>query len=105
MRLRNLQRQPNYTPFEQLAAQHLLTQSSNHPLLASHIYTKEGRKLNIDKLLIKEPKVWKPSVSNELGRLANGVRDIVGNYAIVFVKKSTIPSNKKVTCANMVCDF
>ena len=105
MRLRNLQRQPNYTPFKQLAAQHLLTQSSQHPLMAAHIYTEEGTKLNIDKLIIKEPKIWKPSVSNELGRLANGVRDIEGNNAIVFIQKSTIPSNKKITYANMVCDF
>ena len=44
--------------------------------MASHIYTEEVTKLNIDKLIIKEPKIWKPSVSNKLNRLVENLLDV-----------------------------
>ena len=44
------------------------------------------------------------SLSNELGRLSNGIANITGNNAISFLPKSHVPYNKKVAYANMVCD-
>ena len=88
-----------------MAAQHLTDiQWMNYMTSINHIYNEDGQKLNIDKLLLLDPITWKPSVSNELGRLAGGIRNIKGNNAVKFVPKSTIPKNKKVTYANMVCD-
>ena len=49
--------------------------------------------------------VWGTSLSNELGRLAQGVRDIVGNDVIDFISYQDVPNNKKVTYANMVCGY
>ena len=48
-----------------------------------------------------DPITWQPSVSNELGRLAGGIRDVKGNNAIKFVSKSSILPHEKVTYANM----
>ena len=44
-------------------------------------------------------------MSNELGRLADGINEIKGNNAIVFIHKYEVPLNKKITYANMVCDY
>ena len=60
--------------------------------------------MSIDALLRENQDVWKQSVSNELGRLAGGIRDVSGNEAIEFISQHKVPSNKKVTYVNMVCD-
>ena len=44
------------------------------------------------------------SLSNKIGRLAHWIRDVAGNGAIEFAHKSTIPKDKKVAYASMVCD-
>ena len=49
--------------------------------------------------------IWGNSLSNELGRLAQGIRDITGNDVIDFITKAEISLHKKVTYANMVCDY
>ena len=106
MKLRRLTTTPKYTPFRQLAAQNLSTTFQNLPFCAiNHIYNENGVKLNIDKLLHLDPDIWKPSVSNELGRLAKGIRNVRGNEAIEFVPKTSIPTHKKVTYANMINDY
>ena len=57
-------------------------------------------------LLKKDPIVWKKSLSNELGRLAQGVAGrVVYTDTIDFIPKSKVPINKKVTYANLVCDY
>ena len=46
--------------------------------------------------LIKHPKhkdVWETSLSNEFGRLAQGIRDIPGTDTIFFISKSEIPKD------------
>ena len=60
--------------------------------------------------LIKNPKyreVWQRSYANELGRLAQGVRDIKGTDTIRFIHKSDIPYDrwKDVTYGRIVVDF
>ena len=60
--------------------------------------------MSVDALLAKDPDVWAPSVSNEIGRLAQGIRNVAGNDATEFIHKHEVPNNKKVTYANMACD-
>ena len=106
MRLRRRTTSPLYTPFKTLAAQHLTTLPSLYSVpTINHIYNKDGIRLNIDKLLALDPSTWQQSVSNELGRLADGINKIVGNNTIVYIPKHEVPKHKKITYANMVCDY
>ena len=50
-------------------------------------------------------KIWSLAVTKELGRLAQGIFDVVGNDVIDFIHKSEVPLNKTITYANMVCDY
>ena len=70
-----------------------------------HIYNEQGVKQHIDKLLQSDPTKWEPSVSNEIERLTKGIRAIKGNDVFDFIAKHEIPPHKKVTYANLVCDF
>jgi hypothetical protein len=88
--------------FRHRAAQHLLAQNLTNKLL--HVFDTTGRKQSLDTLLRQNPEIWNKALSNEIGRLAQGVRDVKGNDALDFVHLSTIPKNKKVAYANMVCD-
>ena len=46
------------------------------------------------------------SRDNELGRLTQGFKTrIKGTDTMTFVPKSTVPSNRKVTYSNFVCDY
>ena len=40
-----------------------------------------------------------------MGRLAQGIDEIDGNDCITFISQSEVPMSKKVTYANMVCDY
>ena len=48
---------------------------------------------------------WNFSLSNELGRLAQGINSIKGNNIINFTARSEVPLDRIVTYANMVCDY
>ena len=57
---------------------------------------KTGEKLEY-RDLIKRPELrqrWETSLANELGRLAQGIRDIKGTDTIHFVSKSEIPADR-----------
>ena len=85
----------------------LQTRSTTSPLKESihHIFDEMGNKLSIDKLITgKDKHVWNQSLSNKLGRLSDGFKNIKGTNTIDFIKKSAIPKHKKITYANMVCD-
>jgi hypothetical protein len=41
--------------------------------------------------------IWERAFANELGRLAQGVRDIKGTYTIVFIPPSDIPKERTIT--------
>ena len=71
----------------------------------NHIFDKFGKKESLDSLL-RGPmkKIWQLSVTREIGRLAQGILNVQGNDAIDFITKQEVPSHKKVTYANMVCD-
>ena len=50
--------------------------------------------------------IWKKSISNELGRLSDGIPGRVrGTKAVKWIYKNQVPRDKKVTYANMVCDY
>ena len=65
-----------------------------------------GKLETIDTLLTgPKAAIWKSALSNELGHLSNGVGGrIAGTDTIAFIHKNNVPSGKKVTYANMVCD-
>ena len=44
-------------------------------------------------------------MSNELGRLAQGIREVNGNDVIDFIPFKEVPKDRIVTYANMVCDI
>lgn len=98
--------QPSFgTNFRQYAVQNLQAQQIFSQPHVMHIYDENGKRMNIDKLLQKDPKTWKPSVSNELGRLADGIRNIKGTNTIRFIPKHMVPQNAKYTYANFICDY
>ena len=43
------------------------------PLKAFHLFNEDGKHLNIDTLLKKDPQIWNPSLSNEIGCLTQGI--------------------------------
>ena len=60
--------------------------------------------------LIKNEKlrpIWERSLANELGRLCNGIRDIVGTNTMEFIPKSEIPKDrlKDVTYGRIVVSY
>ena len=87
--------------FKQRAATHLLLQYVSQ---TTDMFKQNGKKKSIDNLLNDDILIWGLALSNELGRLSQGNGPVVGNNAIVFIKKSDIPCGKKVTYADMVCD-
>ena len=94
----------NYTPIQKMALQHFMRNQLNNKL--NHIFDLQGRKQSLDQLLQGPTfNTWQIATSNELGRLAQGIRNIQGNDVIDFIHKRDIPSHKKVTYANMVCDY
>ena len=72
-----------------------------------HIFDEKGKKQSIDDLLRSKDKAyWNRGLDNEMGRLSNGIPNrITGSNTINFIHKNAIPKNKKVTYANLVCDF
>ena len=76
-------------------------------LVANHIFDENGKKQSIDNLITgPDNEIWLRSTANELGRLAAGIPGRVeGTKTVTFMHKSQVPKNRKVTCANMVCDY
>ena len=82
--------------------------------IANHVYHNDtGARQTIDKLLAsKESEFWKTSLSNEFGRLAQGVeknrlpkKHVAGISTIFFIPQDKFTSNTKVTYANLICDL
>ena len=62
---------------------------------------------NPDSLRAQDPEKWERSFANEIGRLASGVGDRMpsGNEHIFFIPRAKVPTGRKVTYANPVCDY
>ena len=65
---------------------------------------KTGNSLDFQHLikLDKYHDIWMKSCANELGHLAQGIRDIPGTDTIDFISKSEVPGSKKVTYGRIV---
>ena len=48
-------------------------------------------------------KIYSCSYANELGRLAQGIRDIPGTNTIQFIRKDQVPKSIKFTYGTIVC--
>ena len=92
---------------------HLLQQQPSDPSnvffmpTVHHIFNEEtGKKETLDTLLAgQHHDRWNKSLSNELGRLTNGIRDINGTQTMFFIHKNQVPSGRIVTYINPVCDY
>ena len=74
----------------------------------NHMYHPTTRKRETYKSLrAQDPDRWGTSFANEIGRLAQEVGDRMktGNENIFFIKKNQVPTGRKVTYANPVCDY
>ena len=49
--------------------------------------------------------IWNKSLSNELGRLADGICDIKGTQTMFFIHKNQVPARHIATYLNPVCDY
>ena len=103
LRQRLRQRDPTTVQnYKYAAFQHLLLQNVT---CSADMFTDKGKKKSIDYLLNEDEPTWGCSLSNELGRLAQGIGEITGNNAIKFISKHAVPNGEKVAYANIVCDF
>ena len=57
--------------------------------------------------MIKGPKRknWEISCANELGKLAQGIREVKGTNIVILIPKSKVPKYKKVTYGKIVCEM
>ena len=93
---------PKLPSFKKFLATYNKTEQKDY---INHIF-EEKKKQSIDALLQGENKnTWQQALNNELGRLSNGYGKIKGTNTIAFIHKRDIPNNKKLTYANMVCDY
>ena len=95
------------TNFRQYAVQHIQALHHFSSPSINHVYDDKGKKQSIDDLLKSKMKpTWEVSLSNEIGRLAQGVGNrVAGTDTIEFIRKNEVPANKKVTYANFICDY
>ena len=73
------------------------------------IYEETGKSLEYRDLVKMEnyEGTWNTSFANELGRLAQGIRDIPGTSTIFFIPKSDIPKDrrKEITYGQIVVSY
>ena len=99
---------PDPSNVKTTALNHILATDMFSAPKVNHIYNSvTGKRETIDSLITgSTASIWRQALSNELGRLSNGLPGRVqGTNTISFIHKSAVPSNKKVTYANMVCDY
>jgi hypothetical protein len=49
--------------------------------------------------------IWERAFVNELGRLGQGIRDVIGTNTIEYIFTSEIPQDRTVTYGQLVCDI
>ena len=101
-------RKPAHRPtnFKDKAAKYLLAQHIFAKQMAGHVFNNNGKKETINTLLFgHDSKIWTRSMSNELGRLAQGnIYGVTATDTIDFIFKHDVPANQPVTYANFICD-
>ena len=90
------------TAVRELLAQH----AADNFFTTNHMYTNTGKKESLDaRLNGNNSKIWKQSLSNELGRAAQGNSEVKGNDTLDFIHKHEVPVHKTITYSNFICDF
>ena len=98
---------PDPSNTKSTALSHLLATNMFCAPKDNHIYNPTTGKRETINTLISGPhaSIWRRVLINELGRLSGGLAGCVtGTDTIAFIHKNEVPSGKKVTYANMVCD-
>ena len=67
---------------QHLALQYLV---NNNVSKKFDMFNPHGKKKSIGKLLKEDINTWDLSLSNKLGCLAGGIRDVIGNNTIKFI--------------------
>ena len=105
---------PHWTTADNLNAtiNHLVQCDPLHILnprfVLNHVYDEHGKRQSLDMLLAnpKTEPTWAPGVENELGRLAQGFDNrVTGTNTIYFIHRHEVPSDRKISYANFVCDY
>jgi hypothetical protein len=76
-------------------------------MMNSVIHPSTGKEIKY-KDLMKDPDLgpsFEIGLSNELGRICQGIRDIAGTNTDFFIDLKSIPKNRKITYGKLVCDF
>jgi hypothetical protein len=58
--------------------------------------------------LLKDPDIgllFETGLSNELGRICQGILDIAGTNTAFFVDLTSMPKDRKIVYGKLVCDF
>ena len=95
----------NPISYKHRAAEYILAQHIFGKV--NHMYNDHGKRLSIDTLLHGSDgkSRWKPALSNEWGRLAQGnYTGVESTDTIEFIQHTCVPTDKKVTYASFVCD-
>jgi hypothetical protein len=77
------------------------------PMINAVIHSVTGKEMQY-KDLVKDPDLgplFEIGLSNELGRICQGTRDIAGTNNAFFVDLTSIPKDRKITYGKLVCDF
>ena len=71
-----------------------------------YIFDEYGNKQSLDALLTgPSSNIWTKALSNELGRLTRGnIHGVSFTECMTFISHKAVPTNKKVTYANFVCE-
>jgi hypothetical protein len=76
-------------------------------MMNSVIHPSTGKEMQY-KYLMKDPDLgpsFEISLSNELGQICQGIREIAGTNTAFFIDLKSIPKNRKITYGKLVCDF
>jgi hypothetical protein len=76
-------------------------------MMNSVIHPSTGKEIKY-KDLMKDPDLgpsFEIGLSNELGRICQGIREIAGKNTAFFIDLKSIPKNRKITYGKLVCDF
>jgi hypothetical protein len=76
-------------------------------MMNSVIHPITGKEMQY-KNLMKDPDLgplFEIGLSNELGRICQGIRDIAGTNTAFFIDLKSIPKDHKITYGKLVCDF
>lgn len=84
--------QHNPVTFRHHGAKHTIIQRVKQCML--RISIKKGKKETTYTMLHEYPKMWNISLSNNIGRLSQGIVDVVGNNTTAFIPHHLVQKGK-----------